>query len=253
MKLLCILVALCSYYICPAQGIFNKVKKSVNKDSSQSIFSNVKNAVSGNSGSSLSNDDVIKGLKEALTIGTENSAKLLHNTDGFLGNAAVKILMPEEGKKAEQILHKMGMGKLADKVILSLNRAAEDAAGGITTIFWDAIKGMTLTDGLTILKGNDDAATQFLKKATSAQLTEKMKPVINQSLSKVNATKYWDEFSKAANTFKKAPQNTNLADYVTEKALDGIFYTIAQEEKKIRKDPAAQVSDLLKKVFGGKQ
>ena len=145
------------------------------------------------------------------------------------------------------------MGKLADKVILSLNRAAEDAAGGITTIFWDAIKGMTLTDGLTILKGNDDAATQFLKKATSAQLTEKMKPVINQSLSKVNATKYWDEFSKAANTFKKAPQNTNLADYVTEKALDGIFYTIAQEEKKIRKDPAAQVSDLLKKVFGGKQ
>ena len=253
MKLLCILVALCSYYICPAQGIFNKVKKSVNKDSSQSIFSNVKNAVSGNSGSSLSNDDVIKGLKEALTIGTENSAKLLHNTDGFLGNAAIKILMPEEGKKAEQVLHKMGMGKLANKVILSLNRAAEDAAGGITTIFWDAIKGMTLTDGLTILKGNDDAATQFLKKATSAQLTEKMKPVINQSLSKVNATKYWDEFSKAANTFKKAPQNTNLADYVTEKALDGIFYTIAQEEKKIRKDPAAQVSDLLKKVFGGKQ
>ncbi|HQY19202.1 MAG TPA: DUF4197 domain-containing protein, partial [Ferruginibacter sp.] len=204
-------------------------------------------------GSSLSNDDVIKGLKEALTIGTENSAKLLHNTDGFLGNAAIKILMPEEGKKAEQVLHKMGMGKLANKVILSLNRAAEDAAGGITTIFWDAIKGMTLTDGLTILKGNDDAATQFLKKATSAQLTEKMKPVINQSLSKVNATKYWDEFSKAANTFKKAPQNTNLADYVTEKALDGIFYTIAQEEKKIRKDPAAQVSDLLKKVFGGKQ
>ncbi|NMD29958.1 MAG: DUF4197 domain-containing protein [Bacteroidetes bacterium] len=239
--------------MCPAQGIFNKVKKSVNKDSSQSIFSNVKNAVSGNSGSSLSNDDVIKGLKEALTIGTENSAKLLHNTDGFLGNAAIKILMPEEGKKAEQVLHKMGMGKLANKVILSLNRAAEDAAGGITTIFWDAIKGMTLTDGLTILKGNDDAATQFLKKATSAQLTEKMKPVINQSLSKVNATKYWDEFSKAANTFKKAPQNTNLADYVTEKALDGIFYTIAQEEKKIRKDPAAQVSDLLKKVFGGKQ
>ncbi|MBK7087865.1 MAG: DUF4197 domain-containing protein [Chitinophagaceae bacterium] len=253
MKLICILVALCSYYICPAQGIFNKVKKSVSKDSSQSIFSNVKNAVSGNSGSSLSNDDVIKGLKEALTIGTENSAKLLHNTDGFLGNAAIKILMPEEGKKAEQVLHKMGMGKLANKVILSLNRAAEDAAGGITTIFWDAIKGMTLTDGLTILKGNDDAATQFLKKATSAQLTEKMKPVINQSLSKVNATKYWDEFSKAANTFKKAPQNTNLADYVTEKALDGIFYTIAQEEKKIRKDPAAQVSDLLKKVFGGKQ
>ena len=253
MILISILIALCSYYICPAQGIFNKVKKSVNKDSSQSIFSNVKNAVSGNSGSSLSNDDVIKGLKEALTIGTENSAKLLHNTDGFLGNAAIKILMPEEGKKAEQVLHKMGMGKLANKVILSLNRAAEDAAGGITTIFWDAIKGMTLTDGLTILKGNDDAATQFLKKATSAQLTEKMKPVINQSLSKVNATKYWDEFSKAANTFKKAPQNTNLADYVTEKALDGIFYTIAQEEKKIRKDPAAQVSDLLKKVFGGKQ
>ena len=253
MKLISILIALCSYYICPAQGIFNKVKKSVNKDSSQSIFSNVKNAVSGNSGSSLSNDDVIKGLKEALTIGTENSAKLLHNTDGFLGNAAIKILMPEEGKKAEQILHKMGMGKLANKVILSLNRAAEDAAGGITTIFWDAIKGMTLTDGLTILKGNDDAATQFLKKATLVQLTNKMKPVINQSLSKVNATKYWDEFSKAANTFKKAPQNTNLADYVTEKALDGIFYTIAQEEKKIRKDPAAQVSDLLKKVFGGKQ
>lgn len=245
------LIAVCAFYYSPAQGILQKVKKAASKDSSQSIINKVEKAVNSGKGSSnLSNDEIIKGLKEALSIGAENSSKILHKTDGFFGNAAIKILMPEEAQKAEKALKKIGMGKYADKFILSMNRAAEDAAGGITDIFWGAIKGMSLADGLSILRGNDDAATQFLKKATSAQLTEKMKPVINNSLAKVDATKYWDEFSKAANMFKKEPTQTNLADYVTEKALNGIFITIAEEEKKIRKDPAARITDVLKSVFG---
>ena len=251
MKWIAIPIAICTVYQCPAQSVFNKVKKMAGKDSSQTILKNIEKQVGGNKTAGISNDEVIKGLKEALTIGTQNSSKLLHQTDGFLGNAAIKILMPEEGKKAESSLNKMGLGRVVDKLILSMNRAAEDAAGGITEIFWEAIKNMSLSDGMSILKGSDDAATQFLKKATSAQLTEKMRPVINNSLANVNATKYWDDFITAANIFKKAPTQTNLADYVTEKALNGIFYTLAAEEKKIRKDPAARVTDILQKVFGG--
>ena len=132
-----------------------------------------------------------------------------------------------------------------------MNRAAEDAAGGISTIFWDAIKNMTLTDGLSILRGGDFAATEYLKKNTTAQLTEKMRPIIEASLSKVNATQYWKDVFTAYNKFSKTPVNTDLSAYVTERSLSGVFYSVGQEEQKIRKDPAAQVTGLLKKVFGG--
>lgn len=232
-----------------AQGILNKINKAVKKDSTQtgSVLSNV---LGGSKGSSLSNDDIIQGLKEALTIGADSSAKRLNKADGFFANAAIKILMPEEARKAEKTLRQFGMGSLVDKAILSMNRAAEDAAGGISTIFWDAIKGMTLTDGLSILRGGDFAATEYLKKNTTAQLTEKMRPIIEASLSKVNAAQYWKDVFTAYNKFSKTPVNTDLSGYVTERSLNGVFYSIGQEEQKIRKDPAAQVTGLLKKVFG---
>jgi hypothetical protein len=230
-----------------AQGILGKIKKATSKDSSGNILS----TFGKGSGKGLSNDEIISGLKEALSIGTDSAAKRLNKTDGFFANAALKILMPEEAKKAEATLRKAGLGSLADKAILSMNRAAEDAAGGISTIFIDAIKQMTVTDGLKILKGGDFAATDYLKSTTTTKLTEKMRPVIEASLAKVNATNYWKDVFTAYNklSFGKTPVNTDLSSYVTEKAMSGIFFSIGQEEQKIRKDPAAQVTALLKKVF----
>jgi Protein of unknown function (DUF4197) len=231
-----------------AQGILGKIKKATSKDSSGNILSSIGKT---GSGKGLSNDEIISGLKEALSIGTDSAAKRLNKTDGFFANAALKILMPEEAKKAEATLRKAGFGSLADKAILSMNRAAEDAAGGISAIFIDAVKQMTVTDGLKILKGGDFAATEYLKSTTTAKLTEKMRPVIDASLAKVNATNYWKDVFTTYNklSFSKTPVNTDLSSYVTEKAMSGIFFSIGQEEQKIRNDPAAQVTALLKKVF----
>ncbi len=230
------------------QGILGKIKKATSKDSSGNILSAIGKT---GSGKGLSNDEIISGLKEALSIGTDSAAKRLNKTDGFFANAALKILMPEEAKKAEATLRKAGLGSLADKAILSMNRAAEDAAGGISAIFIDAVKQMTVTDGLKILKGGDFAATEYLKSTTTAKLTEKMRPVIDASLAKVNATNYWKDVFTTYNkiSFSKTPVNTDLSSYVTEKAMSSIFFSIGQEEQKIRKDPAAQVTALLKKVF----
>jgi hypothetical protein len=235
-----------------AQGILGKLGKAAKVDSSKTSGSLIDKIGKNTSkqGASLSSDEIINGLKEALTVGTTNSAQLLNKTDGFFSNAAIKILMPEEAKKAESTLRKFGMGSLVDKAILSMNRAAEDAAGGMTDIFWNAIKGMTVTDGLAILRGGDFAATEYLKKNTTSQLTEKMRPVIEKSLAKTDATKYWKDVFTAYNKFSKEPVNSDIAAYVTERSMNGIFYSIAQEELKIRKDPAAQATDLLKKVFG---
>jgi hypothetical protein len=229
------------------KGLLGGINKALGKDSAK-----VSAVISQNSGGkvSLSNDDIIKGLKEALTIGTDSSSKKLNRINGFFSDAAIKILMPDEAKKAEKTLRNFGMSALVDKAILSMNRAAEDAAGGISVIFWDAIKQMSVKDGLSILRGNDFAATEFLKKNTSASLAEKMRPVIKASLDKVNATQYWKDVFNAYNKFSKQPINTDITAYVTGKAMDGIFHEIGLEEQKIRKDPAAQVTDLLKKVFG---
>ncbi len=228
------------------KGLLGQVNKALGKDSAKLQSVTAKNAV----GSSLSNEEIIKGLKEALTIGTDSSTKKLSRVDGFFTDAAIKILMPEEAKKAENTLRNFGMSSLVDKAILSMNRAAEDAASGVSTIFWDAIKQMSVKDGISILRGGDFAATEFLKKNTTASLTEKMRPVIQASLDKVNATQYWKDVFTAYNKFSKQQINTDLTGYVTGKAMDGVFYEIGLEEQKIRKDPAAQVTDLLKKVFG---
>ena len=227
-----------------AQGlkdIFNKVTK---KDSSAKG-----NVALGNG---LSNGDIINGLKEALKIGTDSSSKKLSKVNGFFGDAAIKILLPAEAQKVEKTLRGVGMGSLVDKAILSMNRAAEDAASGVGNIFFNSIKQMTVTDGLQILRGGDFAATDYLKKHTTTELTEKFRPVIEASLVKTDATKYWSELFTNYNKFSFKKINPDLTAYVTERALSGLFLNISLQEQKIRKDPAAQVTGILKSVFGGK-
>jgi len=215
--------------------------------------SKLQKSTSSKTGAGLSNDDIVSGLKDALRVGTDSSVNKLAKVDGFFGDAAVKILMPKEAQKAEKTLRNLGMGSLVDKAILSMNRAAEDATKGVGDIFWNSIKQMSISDGLQILQGGDSAATVYLRKTTTAQLTEKFRPVIDSSLKKVDATKYWKDVFTAYNKLPLgSPINTDLTGYVTDKALAGLFYNIALQEQKIRKDPAAQVTDILKKVFGGK-
>ena len=227
-----------------AQGLKGLIKK-VSKDSSLTkVVSQVPSSSKG-----LSNEDIITGLKEALTVGANNGTNKLSMVDGFFKDAALKILMPAEALKVEKKLRDMGMGKQVDQAILSMNRAAEDATKSAAPIFVNAIKGITIQDGLGILKGGDFAATNYLKDKTVTQLTEAFRPVISKSLDKVGATKYWKTLFTTYNTFSKEKVNTDLSAYVTEKATAGIFYQVGLEEQKIRKDPLARTTDILKKVF----
>ena len=199
----------------------------------------------------LSEEEVGRGLKEALNQGVVKGVAQLNKADGYFKDPQIKIPMPEEAKKVESKLRDLGQGKKVDEAIESMNRAAEDAAEGAKDIFVAAIQGMTLTDAMSILKGEDDAATKYLDKATRAELSNKFQPVIKKSLDKVGATKHW---KTVFGTYNKLPFvdkiNPNLEEYVTNKALNGLFIQVAKEELLIRKDPLARVTDLLKKVFG---
>ena len=254
-KLFILTIAANSFYFAAnAQGFKGLINKATKKDTTGKT--GLQKTIGGflesgnSSANGLSNNDIISGLKEALRVGTDSSSKKLSRLDGFFGDAAIKILMPDEAKKVESSLRSMGMGSMVDKVILSMNRAAEDAASGVGSIFWNSIKQMSVTDGLQILKAGDFAATDYLKKTTTAELNEKFRPVIEASLTKVDATKYWKDVFSKYNMFSAKKVNTDLTAYVTERALSGLFFNIGLEEQKIRKDPAAQVTDLLKKVFG---
>jgi hypothetical protein len=210
------------------------------------------NSGSGNTNSNnVSNADMVSALKEALTQGINKGADKVSATDGFFKNMAIKILMPEEAKNVETKLRQLGMGSLVDNAILSMNRAAEQAAKDSKPIFVSAIKNMTITDAVSILKGPDNAATNYLRTNTSSQLTEKFTPVIKKALDNTQATKYWTDVFTNYNKIPGVQKvNTDLTKYVTQKALDGLFKMIADEEFAIRKDPIARTSDILKKVFG---
>jgi hypothetical protein len=201
----------------------------------------------------LTEEEVGRGLKEALNSGVHKGVTQLHKKDGYFKDVQIKIPMPNEAKEVERKLRSLGQGKKVDEAIESMNRAAEDAAEGAKDIFVTAIKGMTLTDAMGILKGDDDAATKYLNKATYNELTRKFQPVIKVSLDKVGATKHW---KTVFHSYNKVPfvkkVNPDLVEYVTTKALNGLFVQVAKEELKIRKDPAARATDLLKKVFGSK-
>ncbi len=202
-------------------------------------------------GSKLTNDEIIKGLKEALTIGSNNASSLVSKVDGYYKNPQLYIPFPPEAKKVQETLIKYGQNKLVNDFVMTLNRAAEEAAKEAAPIFVAAVKNMTIKDGLNILNGSNDAATSYLKTNTQAELLKKFRPVIERALSKVNATKYW---SNVMDTYNKIPgvqkMNPDLAGYATQKAIDGLFIMVAKEELKIRQDPAARVTDILKKVFG---
>jgi hypothetical protein len=200
---------------------------------------------------SLSSEEAGNGLKEALTQGISKGADALSQADGYFKNPKIKIPFPPDAQKMEKKLRDIGMGEDVDKFILTLNRGAEDAAKQAKPIFVDAIKKMTITDVVAILKGQPDAATQYLKKTTSPQLIAQFKPVIKASLDKVGATKHYKDL---ASTYDKIPfvkkVNPDLEAYTTDLAIQGLFITIASEEKEIRVNPAARTTDLLKKVFG---
>lgn len=200
----------------------------------------------------LSNDDIVSGLKEALVVGSQKGSTMLSQADGFFANAALKILLPPEAQKIERTLRSVGLGKQVDEAILSMNRAAEDACKSAAPIFVNAIKQMSFQDALGILKGSDTAATSYLKSKTSNPLTEAFRPVIESSLQKVNATKHWNTLVTSYNNLPLVRQklNPDLSAYVTERALSGIFYQVAIEEKEIRKNPLARTSEILRKVFG---
>jgi len=199
----------------------------------------------------LSADDIAGGLKEALLKGAQTGTAKLSSPGGFLENVALKIIMPPEAQKIEATLRKLGFNQLVDDMIVSMNRAAEDACKTAIPIFTTAIKEMTITDGINILRGSDTSATFYLKTKTNTALTQSFSPIIKTSLDKVNATKYWE---KIITTYNSVPligkkMNPDLVAYVTEKSLSGIYTEIATQEKDIRANPAARTTDLLRKVF----
>lgn len=200
---------------------------------------------------SLTSAEVADGLKEALIKGISSGSDIVSQLDGYFKNPEIKIPFPPEVKKVEDRLRQIGLGGEVDKFVMTLNRGAEDAAKEAKPIFISAIRSMTIQDAWGILKGEDDAATQYLRKTTGEQLVQKFKPVIQQSLNKVNATKYYGDI---VNTYNKIPLvekvNPDLDDYATGKAIDGLFVMIAKEEKRIREDPVARTTEILRKVFG---
>lgn len=194
--------------------------------------------------------EIGNGLKQALEIGTGKSSDKLSAVDGFLKNAEVKILFPPQAQKAERTLRDIGLGGLCDNVIASLNHAAEDAAVKAKPIFLSAIKQMTLQDVTNILLGSQDAATQYFKKTTTIQLASQFKPVVDVSLNKAGATKYYTDAAKEYNKIPFVSKiNPDISDYVTQKAIDGLFIEIAKEELNIRQNLGARTTPLLQKVF----
>jgi len=199
----------------------------------------------------LTNGEVIGGLKEALTVGTNKSTDLTSKMDGFYKNPEIFIPFPPESIKVKEKVIALGMENQVNDFVLTLNRAAETASKEAAPIFIDAIRNMSISDGFAILKGEDNAATNYLREKTSAQLKIKFNPIVKNAIEQVEVTKYWNPI---ITTYNKIPfiekQNPDLEDYVTTRAMEGLFLMIQKEEANIRKNPAARVTDLLKKVFG---
>jgi len=201
--------------------------------------------------STLSDVKIGSGLKEALKIGTQNAVNLTGRLDGYFINQAIKILMPEKLQTMEKGLRAVGFGPQVDEFILSMNRAAERAAPAAKSIFWDAIGEMTFEDARKILGGGNTAATDYFKAKTTDKLTVAFKPAVDQAMNEVGVTRQYKEL---VGQFQSIPfmksESLDIDHYVVTKALDGLFYVVGEEEKKIRTNPAARVTDLLKEVFG---
>ena len=202
---------------------------------------------------SVSESEIVKGLKEALEIGTGKAVDLVSKTGGYYNNPGIKIPLPGAVQKAETLLRGAGFGSKVDAFELSMNNAAERAAPEAKSIFWDAIKNMKIDDAKKILNGGDDEATLFFKDKTYARLQETFEPIVETSMGEVGVTRSFQDLNATVEKIPFADSfNLDLNEYVTEGALDGLFLMLAEEEKKIRSDPAARATDLLKKVFGSK-
>ena len=203
---------------------------------------------------SLTNDEVISGLKEALNVGIKNSVNLTSVTDGFLKNTEIRLPFPEDALKVKEKALQLGMSGQVEKFETTLNRAAEEATKEALPIFADAIKNMSISDGFTILNGGNGAATKFLKDNTTSKLVTAFSPKVEAAISKVKLTEYWNpiitKYNAAVKLTGGEQMNPDLNKYVTEKAISGLFHMVEIEENKIRKDPLARVSDILVKVFG---
>ena len=234
-QILLILLAVNLTVISNAQSILDKAKKTFSKSSN------------------VTEEEAGFGVKEALNNGITSAVSFLNKPDAFFKSELYKVLLPPDAKKMEKTLRDIGMGKMADDAIEAINRGAEDAVGYATPIFVDAIKQMTVTDALKLVTGGKNSITEFFREKTSAKLKAAFMPVINQSLEKTNATKYYGD---AVNRYNKVPfakkMNPDLSDYVADRTLFALFDRIGVEEANIRSNPAARTSDLLKKVFGGK-
>ena len=211
----------------------------------------IEQAASGKKTSNLSDDKIIAGLKEALRVGTGNAVALTGKPDGFLKNGAIKILLPEKLRTAGKTLRMVGMGSQVDALEVGMNRAAEQATPKAKQIFLNSLTRMTFTDARQILTGGDTAATDYFKRTSSGELTTAFAPIVHTAMQNVGVVRQYNQLMK--NPMLTAVANDkgfNLDEYVVGKTMDGLFYMVGEEEKKIRKDPAAQVTPILREVFG---
>jgi hypothetical protein len=200
---------------------------------------------------SLSNRDAVTGLKDALIQGSGKAVSQLGAADGFLGNAKVKIPLPDSIKRVESGLRMVGMGKQADELVVSMNRAAEMAVKEATPILVDSVKKMSVQDAKGVLTGGDDAATQYFRRTTSGELTQRFLPIVKKMTSKVQLAEQYNSLAGQAASFGLVKQeDANIDNYVTRKALDGLYLVIAEQERAIRKDPVGAATGMAQKVFG---
>lgn len=217
----------------------------------QAQLDQIEKRVGIGSASELSDSKVASGLKEALQVGADNSVKLTGKTDGYFGNEAIKILMPSNLRPLEKGLRAIGFGRKIDEFVLSMNRSAEAAAPAAKKIFGDAILAMSFDDARKILSGGDTAATDYFKSKTTEQLTSAFQPVVEKTMGDNGVTQQYKALTDQYQSIPFAKsQNFDINKYVVAKALEGLFYELADQERKIRKDPAARTTSLLKEVFG---
>jgi hypothetical protein len=208
----------------------------------------------GNSGGggALDESTVIAGIKEALRVGTENAVVSTSKLDGFLGNQLIRIVIPEQMASVASALRNVGLGGQVDELEVGMNRAAERAAAEARGVFWDAITGMTVSDAFGILTGGNTAATDFFRDRTSATLRTRFHPIVEQKIEEVGLSRVYSRIADSYNSLPVAGKQrlVDLDEYVTDRALDGLFTVLATEEQKIRQDPLARTTDLLRRVFG---
>ena len=199
----------------------------------------------------ITNQDAVSGLKAALEKGSGVAVDLLGRNDGFFGNSAVKIPLPDSLKRYEKLMRGIGMGKYADELILTMNRAAEAAVPEAKKLLVDSVKKMSVQDAKGILTGGQTSGTDYFKRTTTDPLRTKFLPIVKQATAKVKLAEKYNEYAEKGVAFGMVKkEHANLDGYVTQKALDGLFYMVAEEEKKIRQDPVKAGSEIIRKVFG---